>query len=263
MKAITKCLLGSGIALLGSAAVWDSYVTWRHRRDIYDDVDAVPHHRYGLVLGTSPVLSNGAVNHYYKYRIEAAALLYQQGKIDVVVVSGSDNGIDYSEPEAMRHDLQTFGVPATQIVMDKGGERTLDSVLYAQSQGLMDDWLIVSQAFHNQRTLMLAKHLNVQAHAYNARDVEGGWKVLARERFARLRLAWDMLAGRMNAALDSQTHTASERGASPSETNNKMAPEQAELDDSALEQTAAQAQQICIYNSSLAIKYNNSAQPNP
>ena len=197
MRLIVKALLGTGIVAVGSVAAWDSWVTWRARRDIYDDVEAVPYHRYGLVLGTGPVLANGAINHYYKYRIEAAALLYQQNKIDVVVVSGSDNGVDYSEPEAMRSDLQKYGVPATQIIMDKGGARTIDSVLYAQSQGLMDDWLIISQPFHNQRSLMLARHLKVNAHAYNARDVEGGWRVHVRERFARVRLAWDMLTGRL------------------------------------------------------------------
>ena len=197
MKRIVKALLGTGIVAVGSVAAWDSWVTWRARRDIYDDVDAVPHHRYGLVLGTGPVLANGAVNHYYKYRIEAAALLYQQNKIDVIVVSGSDNGVNYSEPEAMRSDLQKHGVPATQIIMDKGGARTIDSVLYAQSLGLMDDWLIISQAFHNQRSLMLARHFKVQAHAYNARDVEYGWRVHVRERFARVRLAWDMFTGRL------------------------------------------------------------------
>ena len=200
MKRIVKALLGTGIVSAGSVAAWDSWVTWRARCDIYDDVDAVPHHRYGLVLGTGPVLTNGAVNHYYKYRIEAAALLYQQNKIDVIVVSGSDNGVDYSEPEAMRSDLQKHGVPATQIIMDKGGARTIDSVLYAQSLGLMDDWLIISQAFHNQRSLMLARHFKVQAHAYNARDVEYGWRVHVRERFARVRLAWDMLTGRLSVA---------------------------------------------------------------
>ena len=64
----------------------------------------------------------------------------------------------------------------------------------------MDDWLIVSQAFHNQRSLMLARHFKVQAHAYNAKDVEGGWRVHVRERFARVRLAWDMLTGRLSIA---------------------------------------------------------------
>lgn len=207
MKKRYKALVGTGVILAGTLAAWDSWVTWRHRRDIYDDVEDVPYHRYGLVLGTAPFLANGAVNHYYKYRIEAAALLYQQGKIDVVVVSGTDNGEDYSEPEAMRYDLQTMGVPAMCIVMDKGGERTLNSVLYAQSQGLMDDWLIISQAFHNQRSMILAHHLNVRAHAYNARDVESGLKVQVRERFARMRLGWELLTGRIHVPISAPLKT--------------------------------------------------------
>ena len=134
MKRIVKALLGTGIVAVGSVAAWDSWVTWRARRDIYDDVDAVPHHRYGLVLGTGPVLANGAVNHYYKYRIEAAALLYQQNKIDVIVVSGLSR-LSYCPEEILQtmELLQSF-----QVQIDCIGYGILD---YARlKQYLMHTW---------------------------------------------------------------------------------------------------------------------------
>ena len=197
MNVAIKWVLGSGLAVVGTMAVWDAWVSLRHRKDLYNDINAVPHHRYALVLGTSPTLDGGGVNRYYQHRIEAAAALYHAGKVDLLVVSGSEHGTDYSEPKAMREDLMAMGVPETCIFMDQGGDRTLDSVLYAKSRGLMDNWLVVSQAFHNQRSLMIAKHLKVSAKAYNADAVNGAWRVVARERFARVRLAWDLLAGRV------------------------------------------------------------------
>ncbi|MDZ7847838.1 MAG: hypothetical protein U5L96_14350 [Owenweeksia sp.] len=44
-----------------------------------------------VLLGTTRYLSSGRQNLYFKYRIDAAARLYEQGKIDYVLVSGDDS----------------------------------------------------------------------------------------------------------------------------------------------------------------------------
>jgi len=38
----------------------------------YDDVDSIPHNRYGLLLATSPITPGGARNFYFDNRIKAA-----------------------------------------------------------------------------------------------------------------------------------------------------------------------------------------------
>lgn len=57
---------------------------------IFDNVDYVPEHEYGLLLGTSPITSQGAHNYYFDNRIKAAAELYHAGKVRKIIASGGD-----------------------------------------------------------------------------------------------------------------------------------------------------------------------------
>ena len=52
---------------------------------IYDEISKMPIRKYGLLLGTSPG-SNGK-NPFFLTRIEATKMLFEQGKIEYVVVS--------------------------------------------------------------------------------------------------------------------------------------------------------------------------------
>ena len=67
------------------------------RHYTYDDVNAVPYNRVALVLGTSKYLIGGSPNHYFKYRIKAAAELYNNGKVDYILVSGDNATVQYNE----------------------------------------------------------------------------------------------------------------------------------------------------------------------
>lgn len=54
--------------------------------EVYRDVDSVPVHEVGLLLGTSPSV-NGMNNIFFTTRIEAAKTLYERGKIRQILVS--------------------------------------------------------------------------------------------------------------------------------------------------------------------------------
>lgn len=76
MKKFAKILLACLCLLLASVAALLGYSEWTvsdARHYTYDDVDAVPYNRVALVLGTSKYLIGGSPNHYFKYRIKAAA----------------------------------------------------------------------------------------------------------------------------------------------------------------------------------------------
>ena len=47
----------------------------------FNDVQSIPYNEVGLLLGTSPVTSNGEHNYYFDERIKATATLYHSGKI--------------------------------------------------------------------------------------------------------------------------------------------------------------------------------------
>ena len=47
----------------------------------FNDVQDIPFNEVGLLLGTSPVTSDGEHNYYFDERIKATATLYHSGKI--------------------------------------------------------------------------------------------------------------------------------------------------------------------------------------
>lgn len=82
-----------------------------------------------MVLGTSKYYSSGVNNLYYTYRIKGAAEAYHSGKVKYLLLSGDNGAHNYNEPINMRKDLIKEGVPASKIVLDFAGFRTLDSVV--------------------------------------------------------------------------------------------------------------------------------------
>ncbi|WP_084228242.1 SanA/YdcF family protein, partial [Aeromonas encheleia] len=191
MKKFAKILLAGLCLLLASAIALLGYSEWTvsdARHYTYDDVDAVPYNRVALVLGTSKYLIGGSPNHYFKYRIKAAAELYNNGKVDYILVSGDNATVQYNEPRQMRRALIQAGIPASAIYSDYAGFRTLDSIVRAKEVFGQAHFTVVSQAFHNERAIFIARHFGIEAVGFNALDPSAyqGIKTRVREVFARL-----------------------------------------------------------------------------
>lgn len=166
---------------------------------LYTDVKEIPHNKVGLLLGTAPNTPAGRHNLYYDYRIDAAADLFQSGKIDYILVSGDNHSTDYDEPSCMRDSLVVRGIPQDKIILDYAGFRTLDSVVRAKEIFGQDTITIISQQFHNERALYLAGHYGIEAIGYNAKDVRYGkkrLKMLGRESLARVKMFVDINTGK-------------------------------------------------------------------
>ncbi len=163
---------------------------------IYTNVDDVPVRKYGLLLGTSPGAQNS--NLFFNTRIEAAKILYEKGKIEYIIVSGDNSTSSYNEPLYMKTELERRGVPTDKIVMDYAGYRTLDSVLRAKEIfSLTDDITIISQPFHLERALFLAKFHKINAIGFGAADVSlyYGLQTYIREIGARWLAMYDAIRG--------------------------------------------------------------------
>ncbi len=160
----------------------------------YSSVEEIPFHKVGVVLGTSPYLSNGRVNLYFKNRIDAAAELYHAGKVKYLIVSGDNSRKNYNEPQAMKDALVAAGIPASHIYADYAGFRTLDSMVRAQMIFGLQDFTIISQKFHNERAIYLAQAYGIRPIAYNAKDVtkKAGFKTRVRELLARVKVFVDL-----------------------------------------------------------------------
>lgn len=151
--------------------------------------------KVALLLGSNKYISDGRENLFFTYRIDATVDLYRAGKIDNILISGDNGTAEYSEPEMMQTDLIAKGIPASHIYLDFAGFRTWDSVIRANKVFLENDFVIVSQAFHNKRALYIAKANGIEAIAFNAKDVPVARspRVWLRERLARVKVVLDVL----------------------------------------------------------------------
>lgn len=188
----SRSVLGVAVAVcLGC----DLLVSSRTGDYVFDDVQALPYNKVGLLLGTSRYSPSGGPNLYFNYRILAAAQLFKQGKIDYILVSGDNRSKDYDEPTWMRDALVAQGVPPERIELDYAGLRTLDSVVRAKEIFGLDRFTVISQKFHNERAVYLARHKGIRAVAYNAKDVKRAdkWlKIHSRELLARVKMFIDL-----------------------------------------------------------------------
>jgi len=185
--------------LFGIFTIWINLsVSILGKKYAYDSVDQIPHNHCALVLGTSKYLSNGHENLYYLYRIKAAADLFNHKKIDYIIVSGDNRYKNYNEPLRMFNDLVAAGIPKNKIFLDYAGFRTLDSVIRAKEVFGQSEITIVSQPFHNQRAIYIARKKGISAVAFNADDVSDkqSIEVRFREIGARLLLAFDLIIER-------------------------------------------------------------------
>lgn len=96
-------------------------------------------------------------NTYFDNRIRAATDLYKSGKIQYIIVSGDNSTKDYNEPEDMQTALVQQGIPKDKIIPDHAGFRTLDSVIRAKEIFGQTQLVIISQKFHNERAVFLAR----------------------------------------------------------------------------------------------------------
>lgn len=136
-------------------------------------------------------------NTYFDNRIRAATDLYKSGKIQYIIVSGDNSTKDYNEPEDMQTALVQQGIPKDKIIPDHAGFRTLDSVIRAKEIFGQTQLVIISQKFHNERAVFLARKNGMKAFGYNAEDVNkyAGLKTNMREYLAKAKVYWDLLFG--------------------------------------------------------------------
>lgn len=171
----------------------DRWVSWQASDNIINDITQVPKFQVAVVLGTSKYLGR-TLNDYYIHRINAAIELYQQDKVSGFLLSGDNAHRSYNEPWTMKRDLLKAGVPDQQIYLDYAGFRTLDSIVRAKRIFDTDNFLIITQRFHCERALFIARHHDIHARclAVAGPSNHSGFQVRLREVFARTKAFFDL-----------------------------------------------------------------------
>lgn len=192
---ILLSIISITVAVIAFTFLAYNHIKNKSEKYIYTSISEVPTNKVGLLLGTSKYAQAGKVNLFYKYRIDAAVELYTNNKIKYILVSGDNSTKKYNEPKKIKEDLVKLGVPEEHIVLDYAGFRTLDSVVRAHEVFGENTFTIISQNFHNERAVYLARKFKSDAIAFNAKSVnqQYGFKVYIREYFARVKVFLDLL----------------------------------------------------------------------
>lgn len=191
----TFIILGLGsIVVISIVFTCHYWVERSSKSKLFENTAQIEKHRVALLLGTAKFLSNGNNNLFFKYRINAAAQLFKDGKVEYILVSGDNRKMNYNEPLMMQKALIEKGVPKDRIVFDYAGLRTLDSVVRAKKIFGQSEIVIISQPFHLKRALFIARYSEIEAIGFAAKDVPSryGLKTHLREYLARVKMVIDL-----------------------------------------------------------------------
>jgi SanA protein len=173
--------------------------TWRQVVRIYYGshiytVESVEPSHVAIVFGAA-VYSDGRLSAVLRDRMDTAIDLYKSGKVDKLLVSGDNREDHYNEPGAMMNYAINNGVPAADIQPDYAGLRTYDTCYRARNIFLVEDAILVTQAFHLPRALFTCRQLGIDAEGTGAdlRPYRGSRWYEFREVVATARALWDVV----------------------------------------------------------------------
>lgn len=173
-KKIFKIVLWMGISavILSAAAVsmgmYCIYAVEECGKYCFSRISELPEYETALLPGAAEKTPNGTPNLYFSGRVECAAKLFHAGKIKHILISGDNSRPDYNEPEDMKNALLGRGVPEEAMTLDYAGFRTLDSVVRAKNVFRKNKFLIITQPFHAERAVYIARRHEIDAAAFYA-----------------------------------------------------------------------------------------------
>lgn len=147
------------------------------------DLGQLPANDVAIVLGTSRTIEHGRYrNPFFERRMDAAAQLYNAGKVRHLLLSGDNGHQDYDEPAWMRDALVARGVPVAALTLDCAGFRTLDTMARARAVFGQTKVTIVTDDFHLPRALFLARVHGLDAVGFPSAHVPDAWSKTTRLR---------------------------------------------------------------------------------
>ena len=184
-------VLGAMLVSAVAAVTISGVQVWRAAH--HDDASDIDHAGAIGVLGAAQY--DGRPSPVFEGRLDHAALLWEQGRADLVVtVGGNQPGDRTTEAAAGRRYLLQHGVPDSAVVAIPVGNTTLES-LEAAADHLLENGVttafLVSDPWHNARIKAMAGDLGITGYASatwtsGAKSEETRGRGYLRETFAYL-----------------------------------------------------------------------------
>ncbi len=174
MKILTKknitIGLSAGLLLIGVCAVllliahnYSGKLIYK-----YDDMDEIPSKPVAIVFGAAVNPNTQLPSDILRDRIVTAIDLYNNGKVEKIIMSGDNRVTHYNEPIVMQRYAELLSVPEEDIVMDFAGRRTYDTCYRAKEIFQIDEAILVTQEYHLYRALYTCNALGIDVVGVSA-----------------------------------------------------------------------------------------------
>lgn len=154
------------IGLVGLYVLATFVDVWLASRAEYETFEGgAPMPRAAIVLGAAQY--NGQPSPVLRSRLDEAAALYEQGQVDLVVVTGGRQPADTTTEAKTGYDyLREFGIPDERLRLEVQGASTYES-LAATARFLrdenVDDVVLVTDRYHARRSRLIAEEVGLAA----------------------------------------------------------------------------------------------------
>ncbi len=172
------------------------YIIKSTKQYIYNGLNQLPQKQAIMVLGAQ--VWGEELSYVLQDRVLAGLEIYQLGKAKKILLSGDHGSKNYDEVNPMRRAVLAK-IPVEDIFMDHAGFDTYDSMVRAKEVFGVQSLIIVTQKFHINRAVYLARALGIDAV---------GVGVSEEKYLAELQLKWQIRESisRIKAFLDLQFH---------------------------------------------------------
>ncbi|MCC7075788.1 MAG: YdcF family protein [Acidimicrobiia bacterium] len=155
LRRVSIAVVAVVFALASAPAIWIVVGTRSARYTLAD----VPPRSTAIVLGAG-LRPGNRPSPYLERRLDAAAHLYREGKVERILVSG-DTSDFHDEAGVMRRHLIEKGVPAHDIVLDSAGRDTYDSCWRARHVYGVEEAVVVTQEYHLPRAVYTCREVGI------------------------------------------------------------------------------------------------------
>ncbi len=138
------------------------------------------------------VLKDGSMTPLQEQRIITAVRLYQEGRVERLLLSGDNGRNRFDEVSLMYQYAVESGVSAQDILLDWYGYRTYESCYRAKHVFGVNDAVVISQMFHLPRISYLCQSFDIDVSPVAADMVPNSswWGPKWREVLARAKAVW-------------------------------------------------------------------------
>ena len=143
------------------------FLTFHFKNKIYSNLNDIPQKDFAIVFGAA-VRADYSLSDVARERIAAAVLLYRQGKVKKLFISGDNR--HHREVESIARFAVEQGVAENDIILDRLGIDTGDSCRNFKS--LSGEAILVTQRFHLPRSLLMCEQNQIQAIGLAANELE-------------------------------------------------------------------------------------------